>query len=155
MGFSPLGLVVSLAVLAPNLLLVRFPPRTPLPVAQVPRLLSWLERLGQALCITLPAITQPGEVIGWWALPALVALGGYYALWARYLGTGRVGAALYQSWWLIPVPMAILPVAAFLSAAAWLSNPWIAGAALILAAGHIPASVLVARAGHALPIRPS
>lgn len=41
--------------------------------------------------------------------------------------------------------MALAPVAAFLGAAAWLQNPWIALAAVILAIGHIPASLLAAR----------
>jgi hypothetical protein len=53
---------------------------------------------------------------------------------------------LYRPLWRVPVPMAILPAAVFLAAAAWLSNPWIAIAALILAAGHIPVSVITARA---------
>lgn len=145
MGFSPLGLAVGLAVLAPNLLLVWFPPRVPVPQAHVPRLLGWIERAGQALCLVVPAITSHGELVGWWALPVFVALAGYYALWARYLFTGRVGATLYRPWWVVPVPMAILPVVAFLSTAAWLSNPWIAIAATILAVGHIPAALIIAR----------
>ncbi|GGA54638.1 hypothetical protein GCM10011490_00530 [Pseudoclavibacter endophyticus] len=146
MGFSPLGLIVGLAVLAPNLLLVWFPPRVPVPAAHVPRLLGLLERAGQVLCLVVPAITQPGEFVCWWTVPTFVALAGYYALWARYLFTGRAGATLYRPWWVVPVPMAIYPVVVFLSTAAWLSNPWIAIAAVILAAGHIPASAIVASA---------
>lgn len=146
MGFSPLGLVVGLCVLAPNLLLVWFPPSVPAPAVHVPRLLGWLERAGQALCLVVPAITQPGQLIGWWAVPAVVALAGYYALWARYLLDGRAATALYRPWWVVPVPMAILPVLVFLSTAALLSNPWIAVAGVVLATGHIPASLIVARA---------
>lgn len=41
-------------------------------------------------------------------------------------------------------PLGLL-VLVILATAAWLSNPWIAGAAVVLAAGHIPASVLIAR----------
>ncbi|WP_194409679.1 hypothetical protein [Microbacterium cremeum] len=146
MGFSPLGLVVALCVLAPTLLLVWFPPQVPVPAAHVPRALGLLERAGQALCVVVPAITLPGRLIGWWAVPAVVALVGYYALWARYLLDGRTATALYRPWWVLPVPMAILPVLVILSTAAWLSNPWIAVAGVILAAGHIPASVIIARA---------
>ncbi|QIZ99800.1 hypothetical protein [Leifsonia sp. PS1209] len=145
MGFSLLGLIMALAVLAPNLLLVWFPPLSPMPEARVPRLLGWLERAGQALCLVVPPITEPGELVGWWAVPALAALAGYYALWARYLATGRAGETLYRRWWVIPVPMAVLPVVVFLSTAAWLGNLWIAAAALVLAAGHIPASLIIAR----------
>ncbi|WP_348789181.1 hypothetical protein [Leifsonia sp. NPDC080035] len=144
MGFSPVGLIVGLAVLAPNLLLVLFPPRTPPPTAHVPRPLGWIERAGQALCLVVPAITQPGALAGWWAVPVFTALAGYYALWGRYLLAGREGMMLYRPWWVVPVPMAILPVVVFLSSAAWLSNPLIALAAGILAVGHIPASAIIA-----------
>lgn len=140
--------MVGLAVLAPNLLLVLFPPRTPPPTAHVPRPLGWIERAGQALCLVVPAITQPGALVVWWAIPVSAGLVGYYALWARYLLTGREGTTLYRPWWVVPVPMAILPVVVFLSAAVWLSNPWTAVSALVLAAGHIPASALIARALH-------
>lgn len=149
MYFSPLGLIVGFAVLAPNLLLVLFPPRTLTPTAHVPRPLGWIERAGQALCLVVPAVTPPGELDGWWAIPAFTALAGYYALWARYLLTGRAGTTLYRPWWVVPVPMAILPVVVFFSTAAWLSNPWIALAAAILAIGHIPASVIISRAAGA------
>lgn len=145
MGFSPLGLLVGLAVLAPNLLLLGWPPRDGLPAAQVPRAVRWLERAGQVLCLAVCAFTEPGRIVGWWALPMLVALAGYYALWGRYLVTGRDGRTLYRSWWLVPVPMAVLPVVVFLTAAAWLGNPWIAASAVILAAGHLPASAIIAR----------
>ncbi len=145
MGFSPLGLLVSLAVLAPNLLLIPFRPRTPLPRIAPPKILSLLERAGQALCLVVPAVTLPGEVAAGWLAPLLLALAGYYALWIRYLATGRDAAALHRPWWGVPVPMAILPVIAFLAAAGGLGNPWIAAAAGVLAAGHIPVSLLAAR----------
>lgn len=146
MGFSPIGLIIGLAVLAPNVLLLWFPPATPMPSPRIPTLLSWLERAGQALCLVVPAITAPGVILGWWSVPAVAALLGYYALWARYLFTGRDQATLYRPWWVVPVPMAVLPVVVFFSTAGWLSNVWIAASAVILAAGHIPASLIIARA---------
>lgn len=145
-GFSLFGLIVSIVVLAPNLLLLRFPPRGQNTVARVPRLLEGVERAGQALCLVVPAITLPGAIVWWWALPAAVALATYYALWVRYLVTGREQAQLYASLWRIPVPMAVMPVLVFLCAAAWLSNPWIALAAVVLAVGHIPVALLTRRA---------
>ena len=65
-GFSPLGLAVSVAVFAPNLLLLVFSPREAQPIVRVPRPVSWLEREGLALCLVVPTIT---------------ALTGYYKLW--------------------------------------------------------------------------
>ncbi|WOF23264.1 hypothetical protein N8K70_00920 [Microbacterium betulae] len=145
MGFSPLGLVVSIAALAPNLLLIWFPPRDQTPAAHAPRPLEWLERAGQALCLVLPAITRPGNIVWWWTLPAAIALVAYYALWTRYLIDGRLHTLLYEPLWRVPVPMAILPVGVFLATAAWLSNPWIAAAALVLGAGHVPVAIITSR----------
>jgi len=144
-GFSGYGLAVGLAVLAPNLLLIRLPPVPPLPAVRVPLALTWLERAGQAACLVVPAITAPGMLTAGWAIPLVVALVCYYALWARYLLTGRPLTALYRPLWIVPVPMAILPVIVFFSAAGWLGNPWIAASAAVLAAGHIPAAVIIAR----------
>lgn len=144
-GFSPLGLIVSIAVLAPNLILLWRPPVTKPPETRVPSSLEWLERAGQALCLVVPAITLPGRITWWWAIPAVLAIGAYYGLWVRYLADGRRLALLYAPVWRVPVPMAILPVAAFLCAALWLGNLWIAAAAVVLAAGHIPVSLLTSR----------
>ncbi|GAB3598596.1 hypothetical protein [Microbacterium tumbae] len=146
MGFSWIGLAVGLAVLAPNLLLIRFPPVEGMPAFRPPAALSWLERAGQALCLVVPAITEPGEFTIGWAAVSGAALLGYYGLWARYLRSGRRVATLYRSLWILPLPMAILPVVVFLATAAWLGNPWIAVAALILAAGHVPVALLTRRA---------
>ncbi|GGM59339.1 hypothetical protein [Microbacterium saperdae] len=151
MGFSLLGLIVSIAVLAPNLLLLWFPPHGQNTVARVPRLLEGVERMGQALCLVVPAITLPGAIVWWWALPAVLALAIYYGLWGRYLVAGRAQALLYASLWRVPVPMAVMPVVVFLCAAAWLSNPWIAIAAAVLALGHIPVALLTRRAIRSAP----
>ncbi|MDL5353175.1 hypothetical protein [Microbacterium sp. zg-YB36] len=145
MGFSPLGLIVAVAVLAPNLLMLWLPPHPPLTPVRVPRALEWLERAGQALCLVVPAITEPGALRWGWVVPALAALAAYYALWGRYLAGGRSGTALYRPLWGLPVPMAIFPVTVFLAASVWLSNGWLALSAVILAAGHIPAALIIAR----------
>lgn len=144
-AFSPLGLALSLAVLAPTALLAAFPPRTPLTKANVPGSLRILESTGQALCMTVPALLAPGLITWWWGAVGAAALGAYYALWGRYLAQGRQAWSLYRPLGRIPVPMAVFPVLVFLAGAAWLSSPGIAVAAVVLAAGHIPASFVIAR----------
>lgn len=145
MGFSLFGLIIAVAVLAPNFLLLVFPPRGEMAPTTMPALLTWVERAGQALCLVVPVITEAGDLSWWWLLPVTLALGGYYALWGKYLLQGRSFADPYRPLWRVPVPMAILPILVFLFAAAWLSNPWVAGAAVVLAASHIPASLIIAR----------
>lgn len=138
-------MAVSIAVLAPNFLLLFFPPRDPAVPVPVPRTLQWIERVGQALCLVVPAITSVSDIVWWWCAPAALALAAYFAMWIRYLAAGRRRALLYASAWRVPVPMAILPVLVWLTTAAWLGNPWIGGAAVVLAAGHIPVSLAVRR----------
>jgi hypothetical protein len=145
-GFSPWGVVIAAAVLLPNLTLLVFPPRPALPQVRTSPAWVWLERSGQALCLTVPWITEPGELRWGWGGIALAALVAYGALWGRYLVSGCRREMLYRPWAWMPVPMAILPVLTFLAAAAWLSNPWVAAAAVVLAAGHIPVSFAMARA---------
>lgn len=145
MGFSVLGLALSLAMFAPSLLLLWFPPRPPLKGGVVPHAVEVLERVGQALCVTVPAITVGASVLWWWFVPVALLVGAYWALWVAFLVSGRALSALFGPLWGVPVPMALLPVAAFLTGAAWLGNPWVAAAAVVLAAGHIPSSLIVAK----------
>ena len=151
MGFSALGLALSLALLLPSLLLIRYPPDPALPDAAVPPALVFVERGGQALCMTVPALTVGVGVRWGWAVPVLVCAFAYWVLWGRYFACRRSPAALFGPVWGIPVPMALLPVAAFLTGSAWLMNPWMLIAACLLAAGHIPASLIIWRAVRSLP----
>ncbi|RKS86277.1 hypothetical protein DEU37_2643 [Microbacterium sp. AG790] len=145
MGFSPHGLVLSIALFAPSLLLVRFPPHPAPTSVGVPRSLVALERVGQVLCVTVPVITVGGDVRWWWALPVSLLVVAYGALWIRFVAGGCRLDLLFGPVWGIPVPMAVLPVAAFLAGSAWLANPWMAVAAVVLAAGHLPSSLFTAR----------
>ena len=148
MGFSFAGAAVSLAILAPNALLIFFRPVDTAPRTRHPWPLTWVERSGQALCLVTPALTgqQSGDL--WWLVSVVACIGVYIGLWARYLTTGRHYAALYAPLGPVPVPMAVFPIAAFLLAAAWLGSWWSALAAVVLAAGHIPIAVATERAIH-------
>jgi hypothetical protein len=142
-SFSWVGLAIGLAVLAPNLLLLRFPPRDGMRRVPVPLGLTILERAGQAGCLALVAF--PLGEHPWWLVGVTAAELAYLALWARYLLRGRTFALLYRRLGPLPVPMAVFPVLAFGLAAAWGASPWLAVATVVLAAGHIPASWLIAR----------
>ena len=149
MEFSIAGAAVSLAILAPNVLLLFFRPVDSPPPTRAPWPLAWLERAGQALCLVVPALTgrEPGDP--WWLAGVIVCVGVYLGLWGRYLATGRRFTALYDPLGPIPVPMALFPVAAFLLAAAWLGSWWIALSAIVLGIGHIPLAYAVSRATRA------
>jgi hypothetical protein len=154
MGLSLAGAVVSLAILAPNVLLLFFRPVDSPPPTRSPWPLAWLERAGQALCLVVPALTghRPGNP--WWLTATIICMVAYLGLWVRYLVTGRRFAALYERLGPVPVPMAVFPVAAFLFSAGWLGSWWVALSAVILAVGHIPLALGIARATRQLPPTP-
>lgn len=85
-----------------------------------------------------PAQAVLGIVMG-------VLLLGYGSLWVRYLVRGREPELLYGRWGGVPVPLAVLPVLAVAACAGWSGSPWILAAAAILAAGHVPISLRIAR----------
>lgn len=151
MEFSLAGAAVSFVILAPNALLLVFRPVDTPPPTRPRRLLTWIERVGQALCLVVPALTGHQPRDPWWSLPLFACVALYIGLWVRYVATGRRIEALYASLGPIPVPMALFPVAAFLCAAGWLGSWWIALAATILAIGHIPLSLIAACATRSLP----
>jgi hypothetical protein len=142
------GLVVSLVLLAPSFLLLPFPPRGgPAQPPRTPRLLTALERAGQAGCMVAPVLTgQPPALDGWLVLLA-AAVAVYDALWVRFFRAGRPFAALYAPLWRVPVPMAVFPVLAWFAAAAWLGSGWVAAAASALAVGHVGNALRIAEAG--------
>lgn len=148
MEFSLLGLGVSLAVFAPTLLLLVFPPHEARPLADIPWPLAYCERLGQIGCIVAPALTGAHHGTGPAIVVLVLAISAYYTLWIRYLLRGQKWPLLYRPVGGVRVPLAVAPVVYFFAAAAWLSSWWIAAAATILALGHIPASLLIA---HAVP----
>lgn len=145
MGFSPWGLAIAVTVLAPSLLLLALPPLHPLPTVRVSPVLSALERAGQAACLVIPVIVLPAPLTWAWAVPMAMFLAAYLVLWGRYVRRRDPGL-LYRRWGPVPVPMAVLPVAVFATAGAWLGMIWLVLAAGALAAGHIPTSLAVARA---------
>ena len=139
MTFSIAGAVVSLAVLAPNLLLLVAPPRDGIHTKDAGIVATVLERAGQIGCLVLPFLVGGEGSWSWWLVPVVVAVVAYLALWVRYLVTRRF-VDLFSPLGPLPIPMAIFPVLAFLSTAGWLSSIWVGVTALVLAAGHLPNS---------------
>ena len=147
-GFSLAGLAVSLAVLAPNLALVWAPPRDRTAITvKVPLPVSALERVGQVGCLVLPAISGTRGHVDAWLVLVVLLVATYHGLWVRYLRTGRRAAQLFAPLGPVPVPMAVVPVLAFLVAAIWLSTWPLAVASALLAVGHVTTA---ARTAHAL-----
>ncbi|WP_244928456.1 hypothetical protein [Nocardioides sp. W7] len=140
MTFSWTGLALAAAILVPNALLVLFPPREGLTALTSAGPSVVLERLGQVGCLGASVLWGEDRGAAVWGGAALLLVVAYVALWLRYLVTGRHVLSLFEPVWGLPVPMAVLPVAAFACGALWSGSPWLAVATVVLAAGHLPNS---------------
>jgi len=147
-----LGGLITAAALLPNLLLAFFKAKGGPPAQTTEKdwrtvLIEGLERAGQAGCFIVPffysiQVESGLERASLAALALLLIF--YYAGWARFFAGGREFALLYQPILGIPIPMAAAPVLYFLSAAVLLHSWLLAGAAILLAVGHLTVSWTVA-----------
>lgn len=141
------SILIPLLVILPNLLWVKWPPvdPPPLPAEQSPRwrALGALEQIGRMGVFAVPLFYLPRPTAaGFWIVVGVmaVALLTYYLCWLHFFLGGRRYALLFRSLGVLPIPLAVAPVAYF-AAAAWLLQSWpMLLAALLLAAGHLPTS---------------
>ena len=95
---------------------------------------NWLAMMIMMLFYQIPALRGA-------SLDALVfmalALGFYYAGWARYALKGHRFSLLFAPMLGVPLPMAISPVIYFLAAAVFLRSWPLGIAALLLGVGHV------------------
>jgi len=146
MHFYPASLMLTAAVLLPNLVLLLLPPRQAekygTSADSFP--LTIIERAGQVSCFVLPLffpLAFAGSlVIAGWTVMSL-SLGCYYAGWIRFFIQGRDYSLLFRPMLGLPVPMALSPVIYFLFASLVLGSIYQAIAAAILGAGHIGISM--------------
>lgn len=141
MGFSLLGTLMALIILAPSLLIIKFPPKNvPAGVRDAGPVYTILERLGQMGCISILAISKVNfQHVEFDIIAALIVLfiAIYYGLWIRYIVKGRQFKLLWDPLGFIPIPMAVLPVCAFGLAAIWGKSIWLSLAVVCLAIGHV------------------
>lgn len=141
MGFSLLGTLMALILLAPSLLMIKFPPENvPAGVRDAEPIYTVLERLGQLGCLGILVISKDNfQQMKFDVIAALIVLFivVYYGLWIRYIVKGRQFKLLWDPLGLIPIPMAVLPVCAFGLAAVWGRSIWLSIAVVCLAIGHL------------------
>jgi hypothetical protein len=140
----PLGGLITLAVLLPNLLMLFLPPReVPATIDEKEpryRMMEIIERVGQAGVFLIPFF-YPLPVLRAASVDALavmvLALLFYYSGWARYVSKGHRYVLLYAPFLGVPLPMAISPVVYFAAASVFLGAWPLAAAAVVLAVGHL------------------
>ncbi|WP_415979422.1 hypothetical protein [Adlercreutzia equolifaciens] len=141
-GFSIVGLVMLAMLFIPNIAWGR---NQPLGYSELARresaAMRMLERIGQ-VAVTASALIfacPQGYALPWlWWLIAAFALMLFYEIaWARYFRDERELGDMYAPLGFIPLPLATLPVAAFIFYGIWQQSPITVIAAIILGIGHI------------------
>ncbi|MBR2835783.1 MAG: hypothetical protein IKE43_08790 [Coriobacteriales bacterium] len=143
-GFSWIGALYLIALFVPNILWARNKPESydKLASHEAPWMV-WCERIGEVLTCTCAAIfaeTNPHAPIDvWtsWLVFSVSCMFLYLASWRIYFTSTEKLEAMYAPVMGIPVPLASLPVAAFLLLGIY-GHAWpLVAATVILGIGHI------------------
>ena len=140
-GFSYIGLILLVLILAPNVVFTRFGP-TDMITFEENRVLVILERVGQALCFALVLLfddfnLRRGGLWLLWLGGAFLCVILYLICWGRYYAGNHEMRDLHRSFLGIPLPMAVLPTAAFLLLSVYGSVIWLLLAGVLFGIGHI------------------
>lgn len=140
MGFSLTGFIFAIAIFAPNLLMIVFPPlNVPAELKNAGIAFTVLERIGQISCLVLLAICKrnfDNRSFDIWFILSGICIVAYYGLWIRYVVAGRDFALLFK-FYAVPILMAVIPILAFAFIAIWGKSLWLGSATAIFAVGHI------------------
>ncbi|MCI9414747.1 MAG: hypothetical protein HFJ79_06205 [Clostridiales bacterium] len=156
-GFSYIGLIYLLLLFIPNGLWSRNKPIDYHPEDEN-RVLALLEKVGQVGCTCAALIfrdynLRPFSPWSLFLILSFLLMILYEIVWIRYFCGDRTTASFYRPLWGIPVPLASLPVAAFLLLGIYGRVIWLTAASVILGIGHIGIHLQHARSGSLLKHR--
>ncbi len=142
-GFSYVGLIYLLMLFVPNIIWTRNKPQGyDAIITKENKILLLFERTGQ-VCVTCTALIfsdfnlAPVSIWSIWLGASFILMVLYEICWIRYFTKGHTTEYFYRSFLGIPVPLASLPVAAFLLLGIYGKVIWLILAVLILGTGHI------------------
>lgn len=142
-GFSYIGLLWLLMLFIPNTIWAKNKPVGYNELAKSEnRVLLILERIGQILVTTCALIFSDFNLTSltpWssWFVFSMLLMLLYEISWVRYFKGGCTLTDFYRSFIGIPVPLALLPVAAFFLLGVYGKVVWLMIATIPLAVGHI------------------
>lgn len=141
LGFSYVGAVYLAMLFIPNLLWAKRKPAGYSSQGEN-RFLQVLERLGEIGVTCCALFFQDWNLRPWtpwslWLVASCLAMVLYELWWVRYFRGSNTQKDFYRSFLGIPVPGAVLPVAAFLLLSVYGQVIWLALATLLLGIGHI------------------
>ncbi len=141
LGFSYIGLIFLLLLAVPNILWSR---RIPGDYSDEGEngILLFLERVGEIGCVVCAVMfsnfnCEPFTPWTVWLIVAFVCMGLYELCWLRYFKGRQRAKDMYRSFFRIPIPLAVFPVAGFLLLGIYGKVIWMILLAAILGIGHI------------------
>lgn len=140
-GFSYTGLIFLCCLFIPNILYGLNLPKD-LVKTRESRILVIFERIGQALCTVLVLVFEDFNFRGFdsrfiWLVAATALMLIYLLCWGRYFLGEHLQRDFYRPFLGIPLPLAVLPVAAALLLSIYGKVIWLGMAAIVLGTGHI------------------
>jgi hypothetical protein len=140
-GFSYIGLIFLLMLFIPNIIWSRNLP-IDYDASHENKLLLLIERIGQVSCSCFVLIFKDFNIepfSGWslWLIASFFLMILYEICWIRYFRNENIAWNFYRSFYGIPVPLASLPVVAFLFLGIYGKVIWLIASSIIIGIGHI------------------
>lgn len=140
-GFSYIGFIYLLMLFVPNTIWSKHKPTDYNP-ANENKVLLLLERTGQ-VCTTCAVLIfndfnlVPFSLWSVWLIASLILMLLYEICWIRYFTHEHTERNFYRSFFVVPVPLASLPIMAFLLLGIYGKVIWLIISTFILGIGHI------------------
>lgn len=140
-GVSYIGIIFLLLLTIPNLIWTKYQPEGYDSSHENKQLLV-LERVGQVACTICLIIFSDYNIKSftawsWWFIIACILMIMYEICWIRYFIGKHTLLDFYRSFLGIPVPLASLPVIAFLLLGVYGKVIWMIVSSIIIGIGHI------------------
>jgi hypothetical protein len=141
LGFSFVGFIYLLMLFIPNIIWSKNQP-TNYDATQENKILLVSERIGQVCCTCIVLIFSDFNIAAFslwslWLIVSFLLMLFYEICWIRYFINEHTEENFYRSFYGIPVPLASLPVTAFLLLGIYGKVIWLIASAIILGIGHI------------------
>ncbi len=141
-GFSYVGAAFLVALFVPNLIWAARAKPEGYDASGEPVVLRWLERIGQVLTTATALLLSDTDVAApspWtaWLVAAILLMLAYEACWIRYFRGPRTMTEFYRPFLGIPVPLASLPVTAFVLLGVYGRVIPLIVSAVVLGVGHV------------------
>ena len=137
-GFSPVGLLFLLMLFVPNIIWSKNQPKDYEQYSKNENgLLLAFERIGEVLVTVLSLFCGVGFQFSFLLILGFIILIIYELAWMKYFRSDKTMKDMLASFLKIPVPIACLPVLAFLILGIVSGNIFLIISSIILAIGHI------------------